>query len=69
MSPETLAAVIGGVAGGVVGGVFGILGAVLGMFAERWMRRWGKVGCELTRKVDRWRVGPGTLVASLAWQQ
>ncbi len=54
MSPETLAAVIGGVAGGVLG----ILGAVLGLFAERWMRRWGKVGCELTRRVVRWRVGP-----------
>jgi hypothetical protein len=58
MSPETLAAVIGGVAGGVVGGALGILGALLGLFAERWMRRWGKVGCELTCKVDRWRVGP-----------
>jgi hypothetical protein len=58
MSPETLAAVIGGVAGGVVGGVLGILGALLGLFAERWMRRWGKVGCELTRRVVRWRVGP-----------
>jgi len=58
MSPETLAAVIGGVAGGVVGGALGILGAVLGLFAERWMRRRGKVGCELTRRVVRWSVGP-----------
>ena len=58
MSPETLAAVIGGVAGGVVGGVLGILGAVLGLFAERWMRRRGEVGCQLIRRVDRWRVGP-----------
>ena len=57
MSPETMAAVIGGVAGGAVGGVLGILGAVLGLFAERWMRRRGKVGCQLIRKVDRWRVG------------
>jgi hypothetical protein len=58
VSPETLAAVIGGVAGGVVGGALGILGALLGLFAERWMRRWGKVGCELTRRDVRWRVGP-----------
>jgi len=58
VSPETLAAVIGGVAGGVVGGVLGILGAVLGLFAERWMRRRGEVGCQLIRRVDRWRVGP-----------
>jgi hypothetical protein len=42
VSPETLAAVIGGVAGGVVGGALGILGALLGLFAERWMRRWGR---------------------------
>jgi hypothetical protein len=57
MSPETMAAVIGGVAGGVVGGVLGILGAVLGLFAERWMRRQGEVGCQLIRRADRWR-GP-----------
>ena len=58
MSPETMAAVIGGVAGGAVGGVLGILGAVLGLFAERWMRRRGKVGCQLIHRVDRWRAGP-----------
>jgi hypothetical protein len=57
MSPETLAAVIGGVAGGVVGGVLGILGAVLGLVVERLLRRRGKVGCQLIRRVDRWRGG------------
>ena len=59
MSPETLAAVIGGAAGGVVGGVFGILGVILGLVAERGMRHRGEVGCTLIRRVDTWRVGPG----------
>jgi hypothetical protein len=50
MSPETLAAVIGGVAGGVVGGVLGILGVAVGLFGERWVRRWGDVRCS----IDSW---------------
>jgi hypothetical protein len=58
VSPETLAAVIGGVAGGVVGGVFGIVGALLGLFAERRMRRRGEVGCQLIHRSDTWRVSP-----------
>jgi hypothetical protein len=59
MSPETLAAVIGGVAGGVVGGVLGIVGVAVGLFRERWVRSWGKVWCEV---VD-WRVSEGPSTA------
>jgi hypothetical protein len=43
MSPETLAAVIGGVAGGVVGGVLGIVGVVLGLLLQRFLQRTGAV--------------------------
>jgi hypothetical protein len=43
MSPETLAAVIGGVAGGVVGGVLGIVGVVLGLLVQRFLQRTGAV--------------------------
>ena len=50
MSPETLAAVIGGVAGGVVGGVLGIVGVAVGLFGERYIRERGKVRCE----IDAW---------------
>ena len=50
MSPETLAAVIGGVAGGVVGGVLGIVGVAVGLFGERWVRRRGDVRCS----IDSW---------------
>ena len=57
MSPETIAAVIGGVAGGVVGGVLGVVGVVLGLFGERWVRRWGDVQCMI--KEDDWYVPEG----------
>ena len=54
MSPETLAAVIGGAVGGAVGGVLGILGALFGLFAERRMRRRGDVGCTLISRAETW---------------
>lgn len=57
MSPETLAAVIGGVAGGVVGGVLGIVGVAVGLFGERWVRRWGDVRCVI--EDDDWYVARG----------
>jgi hypothetical protein len=57
VSPETLAAVIGGVAGGAVGGVLDIVGVAVGLFGERWVRRWGDVRCVI--EDDDWYVARG----------
>jgi len=51
VSPDVIAAGVFGITGAVVG-------AVVGLFGERLVRSRGKVGCQLVRRVDRWRVGP-----------
>jgi hypothetical protein len=39
-----------------------LLGAALGLFGERYLRQQGRVGCDLIRRVETWRVSRTHLI-------